>query len=45
MSAPAASSGQPSSAGPIKGTGVKFPFCPEIGKYERLAKVGQGTFG
>ena len=23
----------------------EFPFCDEVGKYERLTKVGQGTFG
>ena len=23
----------------------EFPFCDEVGKYERLMKVGQGTFG
>ena len=22
-----------------------FPFCPDVSKYERVAKVGQGTFG
>ncbi len=22
-----------------------FPFCDEVSKYERLAKIGQGTFG
>nr|XP_033818020.1 cyclin-dependent kinase 9 isoform X1 [Geotrypetes seraphini] len=24
---------------------VEFPFCDEVSKYERLAKIGQGTFG
>jgi len=23
----------------------EFPFCPDVGKYEKLMKVGQGTFG
>jgi len=31
--------------GPVKASSVQFPFCPEISKYERMAKVGQGTFG
>lgn len=31
--------------GPVKASSVHFPFCPEISKYERMAKVGQGTFG
>jgi hypothetical protein len=22
-----------------------FPFCDEVGKYEKVAKIGQGTFG
>ena len=22
-----------------------YPFCDEVGKYEKLMKVGQGTFG
>lgn len=24
---------------------VTFPFCEDVGKYEKLMKVGQGTFG
>ena len=22
-----------------------FPYCHEVSKYEKIAKVGQGTFG
>ena len=22
-----------------------FPYCEDVGKYEKLMKVGQGTFG
>lgn len=25
--------------------GVEFPFCDEFSKYEKMAKIGQGTFG
>ena len=32
-----------SSGGPHRT--ANFPYCPEIGKYEKMAKVGQGTFG
>ncbi|XP_064395856.1 cyclin-dependent kinase 9-like isoform X1 [Halichondria panicea] len=45
MSASGTTSSQASSGGPMKSSAINFPFCPEIGKYERLAKVGQGTFG
>ncbi|XP_003387081.1 PREDICTED: cyclin-dependent kinase 9-like [Amphimedon queenslandica] len=30
-------------AGPVRT--VNLPYCPEVGKYEKLTKVGQGTFG
>lgn len=33
-----------SSIGPVRGS-ANFPYCPEVSKYEKLAKVGQGTFG
>lgn len=37
------SSGHGGGGGPHKTP--NFPYCPEIGKYEKMAKVGQGTFG
>ncbi len=37
------SSGQSGHGGPHRT--ANFPYCPEIGKYEKMAKVGQGTFG
>lgn len=37
-------SGMGSSSGGPQRT-ANFPYCPEIGKYEKMAKVGQGTFG
>lgn len=34
------------SGGPVKPSSVSyFPFCAEISKYEKMAKVGEGTFG
>lgn len=24
---------------------LEFPFCHDVGKYERITKIGQGTFG
>ena len=24
---------------------IDYPYCDEVGKYEKMAKVGQGTFG
>jgi len=38
-------SGQTAGGGPVKASGLYCPFCSEVTKYEKLAKVGQGTFG
>lgn len=35
----------PGAGGPVKASSLNFPYCPEITKYEKMAKVGQGTFG
>ena len=24
---------------------LEFPFCHDVSKYERITKIGQGTFG
>ena len=24
---------------------LDFPYCPDVSKYETMAKIGQGTFG
>lgn len=40
-----AQSGPAASGGPVKTSTINFPFCPDVTKYEKLAKVGQGTFG
>lgn len=24
---------------------LEFPYCDEVNKYEKMAKIGQGTFG
>ena len=37
--------GQGAGGGPVKASTINFPFCPDVTKYEKLAKVGQGTFG
>ena len=29
----------------MKASAINFPFCSDVAKYEKLAKVGQGTFG
>jgi len=24
---------------------MEFPFCPDVAKYDKITKIGQGTFG
>jgi len=43
MSAPATGS-EESASGKAKAS-LFFPFCQEITKYEKMAKIGEGTFG
>ena len=45
MMATTGQSGSGASGGAMKASTANFPFCPDVTKYERLAKVGQGTFG
>ncbi|XP_065655516.1 cyclin-dependent kinase 9 isoform X2 [Hydra vulgaris] len=37
--------GEQSSLSTSMAADMEFPFCDEVGKYEKLTKVGQGTFG
>ena len=39
-----ASAGEESASGKAKAS-LSFPFCQEITKYEKMAKIGEGTFG
>lgn len=38
-------SGSGSSSYSAKLEDMEFPYCPDANKYEKLAKIGQGTFG
>ena len=24
---------------------IEYPYCPDVSKYEKVIKIGQGTFG
>ena len=32
-------------SGPASTKVLTFPYCHEVVKYEKVAKIGQGTFG
>ena len=34
-----------SSRAPSRTDDLEFPHCPDSNKYEKLTKIGQGTFG
>ena len=44
-SQPAAEASASSGGGPDRVRPLRFPHCEEVTKYEKVTKVGQGTFG